>query len=64
MTPARLWATLRAVTTPQSDIRPPNENSEQPNGVGLWGLGSRWNAERHQAADFSAAQKEPSVIRC
>jgi hypothetical protein len=27
-------------------------------------LGSRWNAERDQAADFSAAKKEPSVIRC
>jgi len=37
---------------------------EQPNGVSLWGLGSRWNAERDQAADFSAAKKEPSVIRC
>ena len=35
------------------------------NGVGLWGLGSRWNAEREdQAADFSAAKKLPSVIRC
>ena len=34
------------------------------NGVRLWGLGWRWNAERDQAADFSAAKKEPSVIRC
>ena len=37
---------------------------EQPNGVSLWGLGSRWNAERDQAADFSAAKKLPSASRC
>ena len=34
------------------------------NGVGLWGLGSMWSDERDQVADFSAAKKLPSVIRC
>ena len=48
------------------DIRERPENGvERPeNGVGLWGLGSRWSAERDQVADFSAAKKLPSVIRC
>ena len=37
------------------------------NGVTLWGLGSRWNAERDQAADFFSSKKgterDPLLIR-
>ncbi|NBQ59298.1 MAG: hypothetical protein EBU32_13165 [Opitutaceae bacterium] len=33
-------------------------------GIGVWRLGSRWNAEREQAADCSAAKKEPRLMGC
>jgi len=43
-----------------ADPRQARVKQRPENGVGLWGLGSRWNAERDQAADFSAAKSSPA----